>query len=563
MERDHSSASSSKGQPGSLGQKNLLLQSNTRKIGRKLDLKLTKGSDGLGFSITTRDNPARGHCPVYIKNILPKGAAVQDGRLKAGDRLLEVNGIEMTGLSQAEAAQILRNISPGGTVHLVLSRQDVDPPEKSGDSVGIYPWLHKEVLTFDIPVNDTESAGLGVSVKGRTSVNPTGPVDLGIFVKSVIHGGAAFKDGRLKPNDQLLNINGTSLLNMTNTEAMKTLRKAVIQEEGPSVIPRAIAVKIARRVSTLGVVDTAGESQGSPKSNCQNDSVIGSDVRYRFPEGNIIQNSSIQVENKGSESLGKEKGENLLKNHTNVCIPKLSSNFDENMNEKEKNQDKIVDPLTLSRNPVIDRLTGQKSQIQTNWTSLLHDESYLCRGRERLGGKLVGNTYSDLVQSPTVNMPSCSSVMIEVESSHENQLTSVKNRPGTPEHLLSAPGTKHRSKDNHDEKNNSAVSIITNHIPADDGNPFNLSRDGFGRQSVSEKRNAQLDVHNMDAFQKNKQTKEERENQKHIQNDKKDKVEMEHQAQHQQTYENHKLLHYPCCRDQVSERKLADGEKCS
>lgn len=48
------------------------------------------GADGLGFSVTTRDNPAGGNCPIYIKNILPKGAAVNDGNLKSGDRLLEV-----------------------------------------------------------------------------------------------------------------------------------------------------------------------------------------------------------------------------------------------------------------------------------------------------------------------------------------------------------------------------------------------------------------------------------------------------------------------------------------
>jgi hypothetical protein len=37
-------------------------------------------------------------------------------------------------------------------------------------------------------------------------------VVLGIFVKTVINGGAASKDGRLKQNDQLININGFSLL---------------------------------------------------------------------------------------------------------------------------------------------------------------------------------------------------------------------------------------------------------------------------------------------------------------------------------------------------------------
>jgi hypothetical protein len=37
-----------------------------------LEIELTKGPQGLGFSITTRDNPAGGNCPIYIKNILPK-----------------------------------------------------------------------------------------------------------------------------------------------------------------------------------------------------------------------------------------------------------------------------------------------------------------------------------------------------------------------------------------------------------------------------------------------------------------------------------------------------------
>lgn len=48
------------------------------------------GPSGLGFSVTTRDNPAGGFTPIYIKNILQKGAAIEEGTLKAGDRLLMV-----------------------------------------------------------------------------------------------------------------------------------------------------------------------------------------------------------------------------------------------------------------------------------------------------------------------------------------------------------------------------------------------------------------------------------------------------------------------------------------
>lgn len=44
---------------------------------------------------------------------------------------------------------------------------------------------------YEIPLNESGSAGLGVSLKGNKS-RETGE-DLGIFIKSIIHGGAAYK----------------------------------------------------------------------------------------------------------------------------------------------------------------------------------------------------------------------------------------------------------------------------------------------------------------------------------------------------------------------------------
>jgi partitioning defective protein 3 len=66
-----------------------------------------------------------------------------------------------------------------------------------------FPWKQRQILTFDIPVHDSERAGLGVSVKGKNSNGKEGGVseDLGIFVKSVLYGGAASQEGRLKTND--------------------------------------------------------------------------------------------------------------------------------------------------------------------------------------------------------------------------------------------------------------------------------------------------------------------------------------------------------------------------
>ena len=47
-----------------------------------------------------------------------------------------------------------------------------------------------ELFTITIPLNDLGSAGLGISVKGKSTEDN---LDLGIFVKSIIKGGAAAK----------------------------------------------------------------------------------------------------------------------------------------------------------------------------------------------------------------------------------------------------------------------------------------------------------------------------------------------------------------------------------
>lgn len=49
------------------------------------------------------------------------------------------------------------------------------------------------MMTFDIPLRDTSSAGLGITIKGKTSIVDGQSMDLGIFVKSILTGGAAHR----------------------------------------------------------------------------------------------------------------------------------------------------------------------------------------------------------------------------------------------------------------------------------------------------------------------------------------------------------------------------------
>lgn len=65
------------------------------------------------------------------------------------------------------------------------------------DELVLTPDGTREFLTFEIPLSDSGSAGLGVSVKGNRSKE--NHADLGIFVKSIINGGAACKVPHLQP----------------------------------------------------------------------------------------------------------------------------------------------------------------------------------------------------------------------------------------------------------------------------------------------------------------------------------------------------------------------------
>ncbi|XP_056611082.1 partitioning defective 3 homolog B isoform X2 [Triplophysa dalaica] len=207
------------------------LQNPYRKSGKKIRIDLKKGPEGLGFTVVTRDSSVHGPGPILVKNILPRGAAVKDGRLHSGDRILEVNGVDITGRTQEELVAMLRSTKQGDSVCLVVVRQeDMFLPRELKEEQARLLWSEdgKEQRMFEVPLNDSGSAGLGVSLKGNKS-RETGE-DLGIFIKSIIHGGAAFKDGRLRVNDQLIAVNGESLLGKSNHEAMETLRRSMSME---------------------------------------------------------------------------------------------------------------------------------------------------------------------------------------------------------------------------------------------------------------------------------------------------------------------------------------------
>ncbi|XP_069577243.1 disks large homolog 2 isoform X3 [Brachyistius frenatus] len=78
-----------------------------------IEIKLIKGPKGLGFSIAggVGNQHIPGDNSIYVTKIIDGGAALKDGRLQVGDRLLMVNNYSLEEVSHEEAVAILKNTS--------------------------------------------------------------------------------------------------------------------------------------------------------------------------------------------------------------------------------------------------------------------------------------------------------------------------------------------------------------------------------------------------------------------------------------------------------------------
>ncbi|CAJ1068648.1 Hypothetical predicted protein [Xyrichtys novacula] len=125
---------------------------------------LVKGQEGLGIQITGGRGSKRSPHGIIIARVEEGGAIHRDGRLRAGDELLMINGQSLVGLTHQEAVAILRSTT--GLVQLVVAtREESD--------VGFERFPSTSLPDLSTNAEKLEEQSQGPAPKGSCSSTPT------------------------------------------------------------------------------------------------------------------------------------------------------------------------------------------------------------------------------------------------------------------------------------------------------------------------------------------------------------------------------------------------------
>ncbi|XP_003414001.1 ligand of Numb protein X 2 isoform X1 [Loxodonta africana] len=197
--------------------------------------------ESLGMTVAGGRGSKSGELPIFVTSVPPHGCLARDGRIKRGDVLLNINGIDLTNLSHSEAVAMLKASAASPAVVLkALEVQVVEEPtqimeeqpstfsENEYDAswspswvmwLGLPSALHS---CHDIVLRRSHLGSWGFSIVGGYEENHTNQP---FFIKTIVLGTPAYYDGRLKCGDMIVAVNGLSTVGMSHSALVPMLKE--------------------------------------------------------------------------------------------------------------------------------------------------------------------------------------------------------------------------------------------------------------------------------------------------------------------------------------------------
>ncbi|XP_042524302.1 tyrosine-protein phosphatase non-receptor type 13 isoform X6 [Dipodomys spectabilis] len=301
--------------------------SSPPKPGDIFEVELPKNDNSLGISVTGGVNTSVRHGGIYVKAVIPKGAAESDGRIHKGDRVLAVNGVSLEGATHKQAVETLRNT--GQMVHLLLEKgqspvsrehipvtsqctltdqktqgQASEKVMKKTTHIGDYSFVTEE-NTFEVKLLKN-SSGLGFSFSREDNLLPEQMNASIVRVKKLFPGQPAAESGKINVGDVILKVNGASLKGLSQQDVISALRgtapevSLILCRPLPGVIPEMDTTVLTPLHSPAQILPSCSREPSQPSCLEQGTSSDENEM----PDKNKKQYKSPSRRNSYSDSSG-------------------------------------------------------------------------------------------------------------------------------------------------------------------------------------------------------------------------------------------------------------------
>uniref|UniRef100_A0AAZ3SHT7 Membrane-associated guanylate kinase, WW and PDZ domain-containing protein 3 n=1 Tax=Oncorhynchus tshawytscha TaxID=74940 RepID=A0AAZ3SHT7_ONCTS len=209
---------------------------------KDLDVFIKRNQEsGFGFRVLGGEGPDQ---PVYIGAIVPLGAAEKDGRLRAGDELMCIDGVPVKGRSHKQVLELMTNAARNGQVLLTVRRklahtgvcEDVGGgQQKVGPALvnGSPKLLRIEVPTasspqhpecYNVTLQRKDNEGFGFVI--LTSKNKPPPGVIPHKIGRIIEGSPTDRNGQLKVGDRISAVNSQSIVELSHNDIVQLIKEA-------------------------------------------------------------------------------------------------------------------------------------------------------------------------------------------------------------------------------------------------------------------------------------------------------------------------------------------------
>uniref|UniRef100_A0A8C7YS30 Membrane-associated guanylate kinase, WW and PDZ domain-containing protein 3 n=1 Tax=Oryzias sinensis TaxID=183150 RepID=A0A8C7YS30_9TELE len=204
---------------------------------KELDVFIKRNQEsGFGFRVLGGEGPDQ---PVYIGAIVPYGAAEKDGRLRAGDELLCIDGIPVKGKSHKQVLELMTNAARNGHVMLTVRRrlahaagEEANGPQSQ--QVSSSPKMPRVEApnsgqptrpeSFDVTLHRRDNEGFGFVI--LTSKNKPPPGVIPHKIGRIIEGSPTDRLGQMKVGDRISAVNGLSIMELSHNDIVQLIKDA-------------------------------------------------------------------------------------------------------------------------------------------------------------------------------------------------------------------------------------------------------------------------------------------------------------------------------------------------